>query len=621
MKKSLKRALALFCAMTMAATGANALSVDEARELLQRSYVDALSYEARTAQTLEELFACTDEYTYYMTAEEYAAFLAQVEGEESFAGIGAEILYVEEGIEIVEILAGGGAEAAGLAAGEVIVAIDGESCAPGNAAQRERLLGAAGTQVVLTVRDASGAAREVRVTRQQVTILNTTVTVADGVGYIDCNSFGSQTGRYFQQGVKQNESSVRAWIVDLRGNTGGLTTAAVDALGTFTGAGDYVSLVTRHGNVGTEGYRGEDLSDKPVIVLTDGMSASASEIFAAGVGATGIGIVVGTRSYGKGVAQVVYDEESCPYFSGDAVKLTAYRFYCAGGNTTDRIGALPTLYIPQGYTAAAAELLAGAKPTDGGAYLHLVLNGCDFYVDAKTAEREALRCILLALAPDAAIYWGENGREEAVTAAQAREKCGFDACGAEFADVSGHAKETEINTLAAYRIVLGDGESFRPDDTMTRAEVCALLAQALDLYGGGESRFADVAAESWYAGAVNAMAELELVNGLGDGRFAPEKTMTQEEYLTILGRLAEFLSLDAQAYLEENPLGILQLMEEYEGFSVWAIRAAALLTQGGEGAAMCGTELAQIEPKAAITRGEAAGALCSVLRAVGALSY
>ena len=96
-----------------------------------------------------------------------------------------------------------------------------------------------------------------------------------------------------------------------------------------------------------QSYSGKDLTDKPAIVLMDSGSASASEIFAGGVLGTGSGIVIGTRSYGKGVAQVLYDESNCPYLHGDAVKVTAYRFYCAGGNTTDRIGVVPTLYIPQ----------------------------------------------------------------------------------------------------------------------------------------------------------------------------------------------------------------------------------------------------------------------------------
>ena len=113
MKEKGLRLGAFSCAAALLlATGAQALSVEEAREILQRSYVDRLPRAAQDASSLDELFSYTDDYTYYMTGEEYKAFLAGVEGEESFTGIGAEILYGEDGIEIVSTLKGGGAEKA-----------------------------------------------------------------------------------------------------------------------------------------------------------------------------------------------------------------------------------------------------------------------------------------------------------------------------------------------------------------------------------------------------------------------------------------------------------------------------------------------------------------------------
>ena len=456
---------------------------------------------------------------------------------------------------------------------------------------------------------------------------NTTVSAEGGVGYIDCGSFGSQTGTYFQDGVRKNDSAVRAWIVDLRGNGGGLTSAAVTALGTFAGKGELAYFVDRGGNAIPERYDGADLTDKPVIALMNNGSASASEIFAGGILGTGSGIVIGERSYGKGVAQIVYDGTNCPYLTDDAVKLTAYRFYCAGGNTSDRVGVVPTLYIPQGRTTAVAQLLAGEKRADG-AYLHLVLAGLDFYVDAAEAREQtgATEALLRALAPDTALYWGENGAEERVTSAQAREKLGAPQASLDFSDVDRSAYAGEINALAAYRIVFGDKGAFRPEDTMTRAEVCALLAQALDVYARGEGYFADVPKDSWYAPSVNAMASLGLISGVGGGRFAPNATMTQEEFITVLGRLVEFLNLDARAYLDEHPLAILQPLAQYKGFSPWAIRCVDLLTssvtdEDGNAVSMYCADLAHIEPKAPILREQAAAALYNALRTTGVLKY
>jgi len=622
---------ALFCAAAMTiTTSAQALSVEEAYDILRRSYVDRLPRAAKDAESLDELFSYTDNYTCYMTEEEYQAFLSSVEGEVSFAGIGAEITYAPDGISIVSVLKGGGAEKAGLKAGDMIIAIEGESCAPGSEEQRARLVGEAGTQVRVTVRHTDGSEEDYTITRAAVVQANTTVSAADGVGYIDCDSFGTQTGTYFQDGVRKYDSAVRTWIVDLRGNSGGLTSAAVTALGTFSGAGELVYFVDQSGESSAQRYDGKDLTDKPAIVLVDSGSASASEIFAGGILGTSSGIVIGTRSYGKGVAQVLFDESNCPYLHGDAVKVTAYRFYCAGGNTTDRIGVIPTLFLPQAQAAAAARLLSGEKTKDGGAYLHLVLNGCDFYIDipaAKESSSTALEAILTALTPSAVLYWGENGGETALTPAQAREKCGFSAASAlDFTDVAGSEYAGEINALAASRIVFGNQGKFRPDDTMTRAEVCALLAQALDLYWLADGYFTDVAKESWYAPSVNAMAAIGLVSGVGGGKFDPNATMTQEEFITVLGNLVEFVNLDARAFLDKKPLAILQPLPKYRnrGFSPWAIRGVEVLTnsvfdEDGNAVNLYCTAFEDIEPKAPILRGQAAAALCRALRTTGVI--
>lgn len=619
---------ALFCAAAMTiTTSAQALSVEEAYDILRRSYVDRLPRAAKDAESLDELFSYTDNYTCYMTEEEYQTFLSSVEGEVSFAGIGAEITYAPEGISIVSVLKGGGAEKAGLKAGDMIIAIEGESCAPGSEEQRARLVGEAGTQVRVTVRHTDGSEEDYAITRAAVVQTNTTVSAADGVGYIDCDSFGTQTGTYFQDGVRKYDSAVRTWIVDLRGNSGGLTSAAVTALGTFSGAGELVYFVDQSGESSAQRYDGKDLTDKPAIVLVDSGSASASEIFAGGILGTSSGIVIGTRSYGKGVAQVLFDESNCPYLHGDAVKVTAYRFYCAGGNTTDRIGVIPTLFLPQAQAAAAARLLSGEKAKDGE-YLHLVLNGCDFYIDipaARESSSTALEAILTALTPSAVLYGGENGGETALTPAQAREKCGFAAASAlDFTDVAGSEYAGEINALAASRIVFGNQGKFRPDDTMTRAEVCALLAQALDLYWLADGYFTDVAKESWYAPSVNAMAAIGLVSGVGGGKFDPNATMTQEEFITVLGNLVEFVNLDARAFLDKKPLAILQPLPKYKGFSPWAIRSVELLTnsvfdEDGNAVNLYCTAFEDIEPKAPILRGQAAAALCRALRTTGVI--
>lgn len=631
MKALLRRLCALMCIGAMLITPTFALSVEDALNLLERSYVNEIPSKAYDAETLDELFAIiADPYTCYMTKEEYQSFLSNVEGDSTVTGIGASILYTKDGILLDSVLSGGGAEAAGLAPGDLIIAIEGISCENANEEHRALLLGAVGTVVRITVKHANGSVREHAITRQTVALHNTSVTVKDDIGFIDCDTFGSQTGVYFSDGIKKYDRRVRLWVVDLRGNAGGLTGAAIDALGSFVGRGDLLHFKNRFGGLFPDSYNGSDLTDRPAVVLTDGHTASASEIFAGGIRAGGAGITVGSRTFGKGVAQVVYDAFSSPLFDGDALKVTAYRFYLSDGNTSDRIGVIPTVCVDSAIAPEVAALLCAEKPAGSSAYLHLVLNGLDFYVnlpDAQSKHAPALCALLAALAPDAAVFYGENGSERT---AAVRELCSLCACPAadrSFTDTAQSAYADKINALGVYQLIFGDGNGiFRPSDTMTRAEVCCLLAQALGITAKAGGYFVDVPSGSWYAGSVNAMAALGLVNGVGNGRFAPSDTMTQEEFLTIMGRLAGFLNLHACNYLDEHSLAVLEPLECYRGFSSWAIRGTDLLAnfcphETDEESGMLFTPLEQLEPKAPILREQAAAAMYSLLTGLGILSY
>jgi len=250
MKRLLRRLCALLCAVALTVSSAAALSVEEARELLEELYVDQLPPAAYSATTMEELFsALGDPYTYYMDGGEYDSFLSSVEGERSVTGIGASIEYTDGGILLTGILSGGGAEEAGLQAGDVIIAVDGTPCVPADETHRERVIGEEGTYVTLTIRHDDGSTRDYRIQRRKVEIHNTSVSLwEDGVGYIDCDSFGSQTFRYFVEGIQEYDDDARLWVVDIRNNTGGLLSAGVSVTGAFVGPGTLVSTRYRNGS-------------------------------------------------------------------------------------------------------------------------------------------------------------------------------------------------------------------------------------------------------------------------------------------------------------------------------------------------------------------------------------
>lgn len=625
MKKRLFSLLtALLCAV-MLVLPASALTVPEALELLEQVYLREIPEEAYQAKSLEELFTLLgDPYTYYMTEEQYKAFLDSVESTTDIVGIGVSIQYTDQGILVVDALRGGSAYDAGIQDGDLIVAINGESCVPAKESHAKLIRGEAGTEVTVTVlRD--GATQDYTLTRRQVVIPNTQVEVLDGgVGYIDCDSFGSLTGTYFSGGITEYDDMVNYWLVDLRGNPGGYTDAAGDATSAFVGPCYYLYLENRQSEIYGYICMDDAVTEKPVIVLLDANSASASEALSANLRDAGRGISVGVRSYGKGVAQIVLDQEQfSEYFDGDGMKVTTYRFYSVGGNTTDQIGVIPTLLVDEPYAAAVAQALCGDPNAAKVGDLVLELDGHTYYIDPETPE-EVLAALYAALPPQArvSLVSGADGGEYTLSGTEwTGERWFTDAADSKYAD--------DINAMATYRLLLGDGSgSFHPKDTLTRAELCAMLAQVLNVnYTGKQSRFTDVPASAWYFEEVNAIAQLGLVNGVGGGKFNPTAPLTQQEFLTIMGRTVRYLNFAVDAYgtqLESGGL-VPQDAKALEPFANWAKNSAAVLAWGvqesleSEGD-MLYTSLNSISPKAPVLREEAAAGMYAVLTGLGILN-
>lgn len=617
MKKLFRRLAAALIALSLCTAAALALSVEQALPLLEQYYVDPLPDAAYEAKNLAELFdAIGDPYTYYMSAAQYDAFERSLEQESSVTGIGATIVYTDEGVRITSLLDGGSAKDAGLAVGDLIVAVDGVSCVPAGEAQRALILGEEGTFVTLTVRREDGTVKDYRIERRTVAIHNTKIRVDGETGVIDCDSFGSQTADYFTEGIGENDEAVTRWLVDLRGNPGGYADGAVSALGALTGAGIKLYYRLADGTSIYTLYLEDALTDKPVITLVDGDSASASEIFASGIRADQAGVVIGSRTYGKGTAQIVLDEDDYPdLFDGDVLKVTAYRFYSGDHNTTDRIGVLPTLLVGDGYTSAVAALLS-ARASASGEDLELTLNGQTFYVDPDAA-RDSLggKALFSALAPDVSITRVFDGAS--LDPATAAAYCGVDYVSRGFSDVAESPYAAQIETLAVYGLVNGDGTGrFLPERTLTRAELATMLCNALNVTALRSAGFSDVDENSWYASSVNAMAFLGFMQGVGGGNFDPNGSLTQEQLVTVLGRLARFLNFDADDYalaLTDEELAPFAALHD------WARVAASVLTVYDGN--LLYADLSDVSPDAPATREQAAATLCNILKDFNILSY
>ena len=625
MKKYLSRLLAAALALVLLVVPASALTVDQALELLEELYYYEIPDEAYQAETLDELMSLLeDPYTQYMTAEEYQAFLKLLEGDSNVIGIGVSCRYTPEGILILSTISGGSAREAGLQAGDLIVEIDGQSCVPANEENAGRLTGPEGTQVSVTVlRD--GERKGYTLTRRPVVEPNVELSIEGRVGLLDCNSFGKDTGKEFAKLVKDNDGRVDVWVVDLRGNGGGYTNAAVDMLGALMGPGYHLYFETAAGGVEAVPAYDRQATDKPVIVLTDGGSASASELTSGSLRDSGRGVLVGGRTYGKGVAQIMLDEEALAplpeydgYFEGDGLKITVYRFYSGGLNSPDKIGVIPTLLVDDEDTAAVALALCGSQED---AKLCVMPGAVPYYVDPGT-DGDTLSALLSALPPQALVFCADGGDFQQVSAAEAAQRLGVAYESRWFTDLGDSRYADAVNAMGTYGLLRGDGKGhFTPKSGLTRAELCSMLASVLNVAYRGESRFTDVDQNAWYGPSVNAMAYLGIVDGVGGGKFNPGGTLTQAEFHTILGRTARFFNVKLDAYaqwVEQEGRLTLGQSSALSGYSAWARNSMAVLAWGLEDA-LDGTgdllfaSLKELSPKAPILREEAAAGMYAVL--------
>ena len=385
----LSRLFALPLALTLLLSpAAQALTPDQARELLQDYYIDEVPEDVLDQNTIQAMLeALGDPYTTYFSPEEYGAFTGSMSDTDT-VGVGIYSLVTADGPLIQRVYENTPAADAGLQPGDLVTAVDGRSTAGQDAGTVAAWLkGDPGTRVELSYRR-DGAEYTAVLTRRAITVPATYTELWDGhIGYIDCDTFGGETVAHFVSGMEDTAAGADHWIVDLRGNGGGEVDAAMGAAGCFTGSGVLAYLKDSTGAYGAYGSNDDARTLSPVIVLTDGETASASELFASDIRDTNTGILVGGRTFGKGVAQTVLDQRALPdYFpDGDAIKITSYRFYAPSGSTTDTVGLIPHLLVDPDLAPEVATLLSASSPkgsTEG--YLRIDFNW-RWYVELDTA--------------------------------------------------------------------------------------------------------------------------------------------------------------------------------------------------------------------------------------------
>ena len=296
------------------------------------------------------LYGLGDVYSRYYTAEEYAQETASTDG--SYVGIGVSIQKNKNGgVQIAECYEGGAGKKAGLISGDVITAIDDTDVTDMELSEVVHLIRQnEGRNIVLTVQrenEESPLSITVEVTNVELPAVFSEM-LDEETGYIQITQFtGVAPQQYKEAFADLKEQGMEKLIVDLRDNPGGLLTSVCDILREILPKGRIVYTEDKYGNREEETCDGEKELDMPLAVLVNESSASASEIFAGAVQDYGIGKIVGTTTYGKGVVQ-----ELRPLNDGSAVKLTISDYYTPNGNSINKVGIKPDIEVK-----LAAELL------------------------------------------------------------------------------------------------------------------------------------------------------------------------------------------------------------------------------------------------------------------------
>ena len=349
--KEFKKGIAIGVAATLVVTGAvftsyqkvlfpkgNALSdvktvqkLNYLEELIDEEYLD----EKDESSLREGLYAgllagLKDPYSTYYTAEQYKELNTSNEG--SYVGIGA-VLQKDDtgGAKIIQLYEGGPGEQAGLKKGDVIKAVDGADVTDKETSDIASMVrDSEKDSVMLTIqRENEEKTRDVKVEIRDVEIQTVShEMLSEDTGYIRISEFSEVTSDQYKKAFADlKDQGMKKLVVDLRDNPGGLLTAVCGVLRQILPEGLIVY---------TEDKNGKREVDMPLAVLVNGNSASASEIFAGAVKDYGIGTIVGTTTYGKGVVQTIQ-----PLTDGSAVKITIAKYFTPKGNDINKKGITP----------------------------------------------------------------------------------------------------------------------------------------------------------------------------------------------------------------------------------------------------------------------------------------
>jgi carboxyl-terminal processing protease len=327
-----------------------AAQVREVMMLLNRHHVETeeVTGEKLAERAIKGMVGGLDAYSGFLDASSYRQL--EEEMDSRFGGIGVQVEDVDGKITVVAPIAGTPGERAGILRGDVLVKVDDEDVRGWKLDRLiGRLRGKPGTPVAVTVErgaDGDAAPREVEFQLKRELIKVESVRDVElrdgGIGYIRVVVFGERTGEEFKAAVTRlRDEGMRALVIDLRNNPGGLLTSAVEVVEPFFNRDELVVYTEGRDpkrRVELRAENAERALELPVAVLVNGGSASASEIVAGALKDTNRAVLVGEKTFGKGSVQTIY-----PVGKDAAVRVTTARYFTPGGAVIHEKGIRPDI--------------------------------------------------------------------------------------------------------------------------------------------------------------------------------------------------------------------------------------------------------------------------------------
>ena len=307
--------------------------VDQLLNYMTRSYVDAIDMDSITEEVMEVLVEKLDPHSAYIPKKDLE--LVNSELSASFSGIGVQFNIQNDTVCVVAVIPGGPSEAIGLLAGDKIILVD-DSLFSQKGITNERVMhtlrGPKGTQVKLSVRRAGTLELlEYVITRGDIPVhsVDASFIIRDHIGYVKVNKFSETTYEEFMSALaKLKAEGATSYIVDLRENSGGYMDQTIRMANEFLRSGQLIVYAEGRAYPRYEATANGlgRFKDVPLVVLINEFSASASEIFAGAMQDNDRAMVIGRRSFGKGLVQ-----QQIPFSDGSAVRLTVARYYTPSG--------------------------------------------------------------------------------------------------------------------------------------------------------------------------------------------------------------------------------------------------------------------------------------------------